>query len=178
MIPKTPADRPRRRPPSAARGRGFTLIEAAWVTMIIGVGVIAMMELLAAGTVSNAASNQMTVAVNLANNVHEISLGLAYADPAAPTQWSTREATVAAYDDVADLDGQTFSPPLDVRRQPIAGYPNWAQRVTVRTVSPDAVTAVRPNDITVPTARVTVEILLNGKVVHTATWLVVGPSPG
>lgn len=163
--------------PCRRRRRGFTLIEAAWVTVIVGVGVGAMLELLAAGTMSNSAGNEMTTAVNLANNVHEISLGLAFADPQAPTQWTSRESTVAAYDNITDLDGQTFSPPLDVCRLPIAGYEKWAQKVKVETVALDTLSSVRPNTMTVPSAKVTVQILHNNKVVHTVSWLAVAPSP-
>ncbi len=71
------------------RRRGFTLIEAAWVTVIVGVGAVAMLELLATGTNVNAAGNQMTTAVNLANNIHEVALGLDFNDPEQPTTWST-----------------------------------------------------------------------------------------
>ena len=74
-----------------------------------------------------------------------IELGVKYARP-------------ALYDDVLDLDNATFSPPLDVRRQPIAGYPNWAQQVVVETVATDNIASVRPDDVTEPTARVTVTI--------------------
>jgi len=171
-IPISPGH-PKRR----SRRRGFTLIEAAWVTVIVGVGTIAMLELLAAGTMSNAAGTEMTNAVNLANNIHEISMGLAFADPQNPTAWSAKESTVAQYDNITDLNDCTFCPPLDVRRMPIAGYGNWTQKVKVETVAADAVSSVRPNSITIPTARVTVTILHNNKIVHTATWLVVGPSP-
>jgi hypothetical protein len=158
--------------------RGFTLIETAWVTVLVGVGCIATMTLLAAGTQSNAAGMQITTAVNLANNIHEISYGLAFADPQNPNQWSSRESTVTAYDNITDLDGQTFSPPLDVRRQPIAGYANWAQRIKVQSVDPNMLYSVRPNTMTLSTARITVEILHNGNVVHTVSWLAVAPSPG
>jgi len=126
---------------------------------------------------ANGAGTEMTTAVNLANNIHEISLGLAFADPQAPTQWTSRESSVSAYDNITDLNDQTFSPPLDVCRQPIAGYSNWAQKVKVETVALDQVNSVRPNSITVPTARVTVQILHNNKIVHTVTWLAVAPSP-
>ncbi|HEX8916118.1 MAG TPA: hypothetical protein VF796_27465, partial [Humisphaera sp.] len=160
------------------RRRAFTLIEAAWVTVIVGVGCLAMMTLLAAGTQSNAAGNEITVAVNLANNIHEISYALAFADPQNPTQWVSRESSPTLYDNITDLDGQTFSPPLDVRRLPLTEYSTWAQKVKVETVAPDMVYSTRTNDVTTPTARVTVQILHNGKVVHTCTWLAVGPSPG
>src|SRR4051812_17096804 len=92
-------------PPRAARSRrGFTLIEAAMVTVIVGVGVVGMLELLAAGTMSNTKGTELTTAINLANNVREITLGLQFVDPDQPTVWNTKEATVGAYNDVKDLD--------------------------------------------------------------------------
>ncbi|QOV90115.1 PilV family protein [Humisphaera borealis] len=161
-----------------SRRKGFTLIEAAWVTVIVGIGAVAMLELLAAGTVVNANGNQMTTAVNLANNMREIALGLPFNDPEQPVTWATKEASVASYDDVLDLDGTSFSPPLDVRRQPIADLTSWKQTVTVQSVAPDAVPSVRPNNATTATARVTVKILQNNKQVHEMSWLVVAPNPG
>jgi prepilin-type N-terminal cleavage/methylation domain-containing protein len=99
---------------SDRRRRGFTLIEAAMVTVIIGVGVVSMLQLLAAGTVSNSEGTELTTAINLANNIREMSLGLAYYDPNTdmtitppPYQWNTKEATVKAYDNIMDLDGAT-----------------------------------------------------------------------
>ena len=174
---------PRGRPQNPRRRRrGFTLIEAAMTTCIIGFGVVGMVQLLAAGTVSNSEGTELTTAVNLANNIREISLGLNYNDPEQPTVWSTKEGTgnpntdVTSYDDVFDLDGATFSPPLDVRRRPISNYTNWAQQVTVDTVDPNQIASVRPKNATWPTARVTVTITRNGTPVHTASWLVVAPN--
>ena len=169
---------PTKRATSRRRRPGFTLIEAAWVTVIIGLGVLATMELLAVGTASNAAGNQMTAAVNLANNVHEIALSLPLKDPQQPTQWIARESTVAAYDNVLDLDGHTFSPPLDVRRQPILDYMGWSQQVKLQSVALDNLSSIRPNTTTIPTAKLTVRILHHNKLVHEVSWLIVGPSPG
>jgi len=142
--------------------RGFTLIEAAMVTVIVGVGVVAMLQLLAAGTVSNSEGTELTTAINLANNIREMSLGLAYYDPTDMAKnppvytWDTREATVKDYDNIMDLDGtvdtwndpkdgatgyQKFQPPLDVRRNTIDTYKDWAQWVKVETVSANAVRA-------------------------------------
>ena len=145
--------------------------------LILGVGVVATLQLLAAGTVSNAYSTEVTAAVNLANNVREISLGMPFYDPQNPTQWSTRESGgVASYDNLLDLDGQTFTPPLDVRRQPMADHPNWAQQVAIETVAEDSIGSVKPDTTAEPTARVTVTILHNGKVVYRTSWLAVAPS--
>jgi type II secretory pathway pseudopilin PulG len=162
---------------AVVRRPGFTLLEAALVTVIVGVATVAMIELLAAGTVTNAAGTEMATAVNLASNIREISLGLAFKDPDLPTAWSTKEANVKVYDDVKDLDGCTFSPPIDARGEPIAGYGKWAQVVTVDTVAPDQVTSVRPKDPDEMSVRVTVRITHSGKTVHTARWLAFGKKP-
>jgi hypothetical protein len=164
--------------PTRTRRGGFTLIETAMVMTLIGLGVLAMLELLAAGSVSNAYGTEMTTAVHLANNVHEISLGLAFKDPQNPTAWNSKEAGgVTAYDNVTDLDATSFSPPLDVRRQPMPAYSGWGQRVKVESVAEDYVASVRPNTITYPTARVTVTIFHNGRDIYTTSWLAVAPAP-
>ena len=157
-------------------GRGFTLIEAAMVTVIIGVGVVGMLELLAAGTMSNTKGTELTTAINLANNIREVTLGMQFVDPEQPTIWSTKEATTAAYDDVKDLDGCEFSPPLDVRRQPIASYVNWKQVIRVDTVDPNNVKlALTTKDAREVTARVTVTIQHQNADVYTMSWLAVAP---
>jgi len=153
------------------------MIDTAIATVVIGVGVIGMVKLLAAGTMSNIAGTELTTAVNLANNIHEVALGLAFVDPEQPGARATKEGSVASYDDLLDLDGDTYSPPLDCRRQPIAAYATWSQAVAVQTVAADNVASVRPNDLTVPMARVTVTIRHNGKNVYATSWLVAAPNP-
>ena len=193
--PARATDRGNARP---ARRRGFTLIEAAMVTVIIGLGVVGMLELLAAGTVSNSEGTELTTAINLANNVRELSLGLAYydpqSDPADPLKqpvWNSKEATVDLYDNIMDLDGnadtwnqqatdpdtgyQKFQPPLDVGKNSIPEYGNWAQWVKVETVDPNNVTAVLPHDAKCATARVTVKVMRNGSPVYKMSWLAVAP---
>src|SRR5689334_19633228 len=101
-------------PGRVMRGRrGFTLIEASMAMVIIGVAVGAMLQLLAAGTQSNLAGNEMTTGINLAKNIREIASGLAYNDPTNPNSPTTKEGSVSQYNDIWDLDGCNFSPPLD-----------------------------------------------------------------
>src|SRR3954453_21798086 len=142
------------------RRRGFTLMEPARGAVAIGVGVVALLQLLAAGTMSNSYAAEQTTAVQLANNVHEIALGLPFYDPDTLTgqtpAWSTPETGNTGFDDLLDLNGKTFNPPIDVRRQNMTNYSNWTQTVTAQTVGDAAVNSVRPNTASEPTARVTV----------------------
>ena len=171
---------PAARPIAARRRGGFTLIETAMVMTLIGLGVLAMLELLAAGSVSNGYGAEMTTAVHLANNIHEISLGLEYydKDDLSKIIWDTKEGGgITAYDNITDLDNTSFSPPLDVQRLPMKGYAGWGQRITVDTVAEDFVSSTRPDTMTEPTARVTVTIFRNGRDVYTTSWLAVAPAP-
>jgi prepilin-type N-terminal cleavage/methylation domain-containing protein len=121
--------------PSTARHvrRGFTLIEASLATTIVGVGVLAMMQLFAACTSQNQESNHTTTAMLLATNIQETMAGLTLVDPAYGVTYFGPEPgqTLASYDDVDDFNGQTFNPPIDSSRKPIAELSQYSQVVSV-----------------------------------------------
>jgi type II secretory pathway pseudopilin PulG len=158
------------------RRTGFTLIEAALVTSIVGIGVLAMLQLLAAGTTSNSAGAEMTTALNLAKGIRELSLGLAFADDNQPTNWGAEAGeTIGTYDDIDDLDGKVFNPPIDAMRITLGDYANWEQRVVVQSVDPDRITVAVPNG-TSPASRITVTINRNGGKVCDISWTTFDPT--
>jgi prepilin-type N-terminal cleavage/methylation domain-containing protein len=171
------SDRRARRTPR--RRRGFTLIEAAIVTVIIGVGVMGILELLAAGTMANGDATQLTTAMHLAGNVREMMLDLKFMeDPAVPT-WGPEAGealngdVTVKYDDIDDFDGRTFSPPIDVRRSTLFSYGNWSQTVQVFSVDEDLITANSGKDNAArPLSRVTVRVDYNARPVYETSWLV------
>lgn len=134
--------------------RGFTLIEAAIVTVLIGVGVAAIMQLLAAGTVANAESAKLTTAMGLAGNIRERAVRVDYGDL------------------FASFNDRTFAPPIDATGTALSGFNNWTQVVDVKYVDPNAVTATVPDAQVEPTAQMSVLIRHNGKTVYQTTWLV------
>jgi type II secretory pathway pseudopilin PulG len=156
--------------------RAFTLVETGLAIVIIGTGVMALLQLLAAGSMVNQGGAELTTAVNLANNIHEISIGLPFRNPTTPSSLAKDSGGPTAYTYLWDMNGDTYSPPLDVRRNPISIYANWSQQVTINTVDPNSVSGVRPNDPTIPTAKVAVVIRHNTKVVYQASWLVTAPN--
>ena len=188
-----PCPFPARRRISAGARAGFTLIEAAMVMVIVGIGVISMLELLAAGTVSNSDAAGITTAMTLASSVREASLGLAFYDPqqsAGARTWNSKEASYDAYDNVTDLDGdvdtwdkpddpltgyQKFSPPIDGTRKLISGYTKWAQYVKVETVNPSLMRTVLPHDPEGEAVRVTVKVTRDSALVYRTSWVIFAP---
>jgi hypothetical protein len=125
-------------------------------TVIIGVAFMALLQLLAAGTVSNNKSNELTTAVTLANNINEWTVRLPYAD----------------LRDIADGEGKTFDPPVDGRGVALSGFEGWSQAVTVQYVDPFLVTSAVPDEQVEPVSRVTVVVNRNGQQVCATSWLV------
>jgi prepilin-type N-terminal cleavage/methylation domain-containing protein len=131
--------------------RGFTLIESAIVTVIIGVGAVAMLELLATGTASNVSGAEVTTGVSLAKQIRELTLQ-------------------STFDDTITLNGASYDPPFDAGNNPITKLAGWKQTIKVQPVSPDKLTqelaSTEPD-----AARVTVVVSRNGRRVCEMSWL-------
>jgi Tfp pilus assembly protein PilV len=141
-----------RRCRSSCRGaRGFTLIEAAMTTAIIGIGVVALLELLAAGTRSNVNASELVTATNLAKQVRERTLQ-------------------KTFDQVRAMNGLNEEPPKDAAENEIKQLSGWQQSIKVTPVDPARLSLdVIDSD---PTAvRVTVTISHNKAKVSLATWI-------
>jgi hypothetical protein len=155
-------------------------METALATIIVGVGVMGVMQLLAKGTQANSSSADQTIGVNLVRNLREFSLKLGYNDPNTPTNWGLDAGETvnnpAGWNDLNDMDGQTFSPPIDSRAQQLSNLPNWSQSVVVHSVDPDSLGTDSPNGTT-PACRVTVTVTRGTTVVATQTWYVFDGTP-
>jgi type II secretory pathway pseudopilin PulG len=147
----------RRNTTSITPRAGFTLIEAAIVTAIVGIGIVGLLELLAAGSMANINSKQLTTAVFLANNVNEMIQGHDY------------------YTLKMNFDNKTYAPPKDGRGINLAGFDNWAQIVDVSYVLPNLLTSAVPDTQVTPTSRVTVKIMVNNEIIYQTQWIVAAP---
>lgn len=127
--------------------RGFTLIETALATVIVGVGVLAMVTAQTSFLRQNSWSNRASVAERLGNEVREMVLNLPQRDPVVGTDnWGpeTSELGFDDYDDLDDFDGDgtgtIFSAalgngPIDAQRRIIPNMSGWAQLIEVFNVS-------------------------------------------
>lgn len=113
-----------RRSAGGASAGGFTLIETSLATLIIGIGVVAMVDAQTAFLVSNQWSSHAASATFLANEVRELTRNLPKHDPVnglfiaeddegneALFGWGpdAGETTVDDFDDIDDFDGMSFS---------------------------------------------------------------------
>ena len=134
--------------------RGFTLIEAAIVTVIVGVGTVAMIQLLAAGSMANGDAHSLTTGLNLARNIREMTQSMTYVQ-------------------ILDLDGEVYSPPVDSMGQAQSGFDGWQQAVTVQKVDPNYLTLELAQSTDSPMARVTVSVSRDGEEICSIDWLAV-----
>lgn len=103
---------------------GFTLIEASLATLIVGIGVLAMVDAQSSFIVSNQWSSHAASATFLANEVREMTRNLPRHDPvvglflgegddgsATLEGWGpdAGETTLDDFDDIDDFDGLSFS---------------------------------------------------------------------
>ena len=133
--------------------RGFTLIEAALATVIIGTGVLAMVFAQQTFHRQNDWAQQSAVAMRLAGEIRELAINLPRHDPVTGVDWwgpEPNEASSEDWDDVDDLDGAVFSAdlgngPVSAMRTVLLDLPGWSQTVEVESVDPFDLSSVVPN---------------------------------
>lgn len=130
------------------RASGFTLIEAALTTVIVGTGVLAIVAAQQAYHMKNNWAQRSGTAMLMANELRELTLTLPMYDPIlGRTNFGAKGDNVATFNCVADFagslddagkgEGLTFSPPINAMREPLEEYDRWRQVVNVHNVLPD-----------------------------------------
>ncbi|MBC8108316.1 MAG: hypothetical protein H7Z14_17150 [Anaerolineae bacterium] len=118
---------------------------------------VAMLQLLAAGTVANLDSSELTSGINLARNIRELTLQSAYSE-------------LTAY------DGASYDPPHDSRGVVLTEFSGWRQAIDVQAVDPTKLTTdfVDPNPSAV---RITVTVSHNDQKVCDLSWYSFNATP-
>lgn len=141
--------------------RGFTLIESALATIIVGVGVLSIVAAQQAFHGQNSWSTHASTATRLGNEIREMTLNLPNHDPVTGSaNWGFEvgnETNIQDFDDVDDFAGDPSDPsglifsaalgngPVNARREVIPNMEGWAQEVYVECVNPQNITEVLAN---------------------------------
>lgn len=158
------------------KNNGFTLIEALFAILLVGLAIASLMAANTSFTRSNGAGAELSTAEFLLEQVKELTATLPVSDPQS-TAWTTfgpeaGEASLAAYDDLDDFDGASFSPPISAGRASLADFAAFTQQVTVQKVSASNFGLVVPDsDPSTAFVRVTVRVLHNSAEISSASWV-------
>jgi MSHA pilin protein MshD len=154
--------RPRGQRGCARNCNGFSLVEAALSTVIVGVMMVAALQAAAAARAHAQRGADRGRAALLARDLMAEILQQHYEDPAYPRGSFGRSAGESAtgnrslFDDVDDYDGWTESPPRDRNGNVIGDAPDWRRSVTVRWVSRSDLSTVSASDTRLKRIEVTV----------------------
>jgi hypothetical protein len=165
--------KPRRNSRNASRRAGFTLIETAMASVIIGTGVLAIISAQEVLLKKNDWSSMTTTATLLGNEIREMTLNLPRHDPVTGTTFwgpESDEIMLEDFDDVDDFDGPgegiVFSSalgngPINAARAVITDMKGWEQIVRVLSVDPFDITTPM-EDATTDMVRVEVLVRYQG----------------
>jgi type II secretory pathway pseudopilin PulG len=150
---------------------GFSLIEILVSVLLVGLAITALVAASNSFTMANGAGANLSTAEFLIEQIRELTAVLAVIDPQTETTFfGPEEAGVALYDDVDDLNGATFSPPIGADRTSLNDLAGFSQQIVVQNVS--------QSNFSLPVAnhssnfvRITVTVSLNGHPVSSASWI-------
>jgi len=153
------------------KNKGFSLIEALFAILLVGLAIVALVASNSSFTKANAAGVDLSTAEFLAEQIKELSTTLPVVDPeTTTTTFGPEEATLAGYDDLDDFDGATFSPPISAGKVVLSDFASFSQQVTVENVSASNFEQV-VGDHGSAFVRMTVTVLLNSREISSASWI-------
>ena len=130
---------------------GFTLIEALFAAMLIGLVVAAIAVSSGAATMVSGAGIDMSTAEFLIEEVRE-------------------QTATANFDGILTYDGANYNPPIDINGTALPEFGVFSQQVSVQYLNPDDLSQLAsspPTDF----VRVTVTITKNNSPVSSASWI-------
>ena len=156
---------------SIGRLGGFSVIEVAMSSLLVGVVLVASLQVTGQALVVQRDRANMSTGVFLAEGLLGEILLLPYMEPgltSSAIQLETGELANnrSTFDDVDDYHNYSESPPKSPENIPLIGFDGWERLVQVRWVNPDNLNQARAAESGVK--RVTVEVRRNGQLLATA----------
>lgn len=153
------------------KSNGFTLIEALFAILLVGLAIASLVGANAAFTRANGAGTDLSTAEFLLEQIKELTATLPVIDPETETAtFGPEEGSLAAYDDLDDFDGASFSPPISADKTTLTDFAAFTQQTSVENVSASDFELVVADHSTA-FVRVTAKVLINSTEISSATWI-------
>ncbi|MBM4025180.1 MAG: hypothetical protein FJ280_07195 [Planctomycetes bacterium] len=159
-------------------GGAFTLVEVLIATFLVGLAIAALVAANGSFSMANVAGADLSTAEFLVEQIRELTMMLPLAEPGLAA-WTVLgpegdETTLAAYDDVDDFDGfdsASLGAPIDARRATLPHLSAFRQQITVQKLNPSNFDEVWDDNTASNFARITVNILQNGRPISSTSWI-------
>jgi hypothetical protein len=153
---------------------GFSLLEVAISSLLVGVVMVGSMRVLGQSIQSQRLASERMQGQYLAEGLLSESLQLAYMQPGAESSSIGRESGEnprirSTFNDVDDFDGYNATPPLNVDGSTMNGLNGWRRVVRVRWVDPNNIAQTRT--VETQLKRIQVDVFFHDRLVATATGL-------
>lgn len=120
------------------RRRAFTLVEAAISTVIVGVMIVAALEVVGSSAEARRRSIELRRADDLLAMVHAEIAAAYFEEPSPAGYWgpeANESESPRTFDDIDDYDGLSASPPVDRAGAAIDAFAEWKYSVIVTPVT-------------------------------------------
>lgn len=153
------------------KSNGFSLIEALFAILLVGLAIASLVGANIAFTNANSVGTNLSTAEFLLEQIKELTATLAAVDPDGGSAiFGPEEGSLADYDDLDDFDGASFSPPISADRTVLSDFGAFTQQVTVENVSASNFELI-VSDHSSEFLRVTVKVLMNSTEISSASWI-------
>lgn len=153
------------------KSNGFSLIEALFAVLLVGLAIAALVGANVAFTRANGAGINISTAEFLLEQIKELTVTVAVVDPeSGKATFGAEEGSVGLYDDLDDFDGASFSPPIGIDRISLVDFGAFTQQVTVQNVSASNFELV-VDDHSSDFVRVSVKVLFNSTEISSSSWI-------
>ena len=150
---------------------GFSLIEALFAIILVGLAIASLIAANSAFTKANAAGTELSTAEFLIEQIRELTALLPVVDPQTETtNFGPEEPTLPSYDDLDDFDDATFCPPINANREVLNNFSAFQQKITVENISVTNFEQV-VGDHNSNFVRITVKLLYNSRQVSSTSWI-------
>jgi hypothetical protein len=122
---------------SARRSCGFTYMELLVCIVVTGIGICTAVAGVRMGLTSAHEASSLEVSRHLAECIRQYAQTLAASDPQGGNIFGPEEGLLSDFDDLDDLDGLVQSPPLLSDGTVSTYFPEWTQKVQVRSLDRD-----------------------------------------